>query len=147
MSAVERSSTLPANFENASSIPCLVRSSPKAKARPNPSANPSLIATLPDSSVRPFLTYVWSTPEVHIGIWFFEVSVKNTARHMQPLQKMPKAPLSFESRMQRRASALNAPDHKAMMAANQASLPRVQGVGGKIYPPFAPILSKEKGQR
>jgi cytokinin dehydrogenase len=65
---------------------------------------------------------------------------------MQPLQKMPKAPLSFELRMQRRASALSAPDHKAMMAANQALLPRVQGVGGKIYPPFAPILSKEQWQ-
>jgi FAD/FMN-containing dehydrogenase len=109
--------------------------------------NPSLVLTLPDGSVRPFLAQVLSTPETFIGIWFLEVSPKVTARHKQPLQKMPEGALSFELRMQRRASSVDAPEHKAILAANQELLPRLLAGGGKIYPPFAPILSQEQWQQ
>ena len=33
-----------------------------------------------------------------------------------------------------------------MLAANHALLPRLQAAGGKIYPPYCPILSKEQWQ-
>ena len=114
----------------------------KASGKPNP----SLVATLPDNSVQDFLGHLLSTPEAFIGIWFFEVSPKVNARHKQPLQKMPSGLLSFELRMQRRASATDAPDHKAMLSMNDTLVPRVQAAGGKIYPPFAPILSREQWQ-
>src|SRR5262249_41642173 len=67
-------------------------------------ANATLVATLPDDAARPFLTHVLATPEVYIGIWFFEVSAKVPARHTLPLQKTASGPLAFELRMQRRAS-------------------------------------------
>jgi len=108
--------------------------------------NPALVATLPEGSTRPFLTYMLSTPEVYAGIWFFEVSPKLPARHMQPLQKMPHGALAYELRMQRRASAPDAPDHRAMLEANRALLPRLLEAGGKVYPPFAPILSPAQWQ-
>jgi cytokinin dehydrogenase len=105
--------------------------------------NPAVVATLPDSSVRSFLNYLLSTPEAYVGIWWLEVSPKVTARHTQPLQKMPFGNLSYELRMQRKASADNAPDHRAMLSANKALLPIIRSAGGKIYPPFAPVLSHE----
>jgi FAD/FMN-containing dehydrogenase len=114
-----------------------------ARAKEGKIPNPAIIATLPDASVRPFLNYMLSTPEAYMGIWWLEVSPKVTARHTQPLQKMPLGDLSYELRMQRRASADNAPDHQAMLAANEAMLPHVHSAGGKIYPPFAPVLSHE----
>jgi FAD/FMN-containing dehydrogenase len=43
--------------------------------------------------------------------------------------------------MQRRASAPNAPDHGAMLAANAALVTSAMERGGKVYPPFAPILT------
>jgi len=43
--------------------------------------------------------------------------------------------------MQRRTSGESAPDPAAMLAANQELLGRIRPDGGKIYPPFAPILS------
>ncbi|MGB7658870.1 MAG: FAD-binding protein, partial [Pseudolabrys sp.] len=97
----------------------------KASGKPNP----SLVATLPDNSVQDFLGHLLSTPEAFIGIWFFEVSPKVNARHKQPLQKMPSGLLSFELRMQRRASATDAPDHKAMLSMNDTLLPKVQAAG------------------
>jgi FAD/FMN-containing dehydrogenase len=112
-------------------------------ARAKKFASASLVTTLPDSSVRPFLTHVFSTPEAFVGIWFFEVSPKVPARHRQPLQKTPSGPLAFELRMQRRAEGS---DLEAMLAANVALLPRVQTAGGKIYPPYCPILSREQWQ-
>ena len=33
-----------------------------------------------------------------------------------------------------------------MLAANHALLPRLQAAGGKIYPPYCPILSREQWQ-
>jgi cytokinin dehydrogenase len=67
--------------------------------------NPAIVATLPDATVRSFLNYILYDPEAFAGIWMFEVSPKVTARHTQPLQKMPSGKLSYELRMQRRASA------------------------------------------
>jgi FAD/FMN-containing dehydrogenase len=114
-----------------------------ARAKEGKIPNPAITATLPDSSVRQFLNYMLSTPEAYIGIWLLAVSPKVTARHTQPLQKMPAGNLSYELQIKRRASADNAPDHQAMLAANEALLPQVRKAGGKIYPPFAPILSHE----
>jgi cytokinin dehydrogenase len=59
---------------------------------------------------------------------------------------MPAGDLTYELRMQRKASTENAPDHRAMLAANQALLPLLLAAGGKVYPPFAPILSHEQWQ-
>jgi cytokinin dehydrogenase len=114
-----------------------------AAARRSPSA--SLVATLSDNAVRPFLTHVLSTPDAFVGTWFFEVSAKVPAHHTQPLQKMAAGPLCFEFRIQRRASG--DADVGAMLAANHALLPRVQAADGKIYPPYCPILSNEQWRR
>ena len=114
--------------------------------RARPVANATLVATLPDDAVRPFLTHVLSTPDAFVGIWFFEVSAKVPARHTQPLQKTAGGPLAFELRMQRRAAAAEAHVLDAMLAANHALVVRVQAAGGKIYPPYCPILSKEQWQ-
>jgi len=116
-------------------------------AKVNPQPSPSIALTLPDSSIRPFLTHLLSTPEASIGIWFFEVSPKIPERHRQPLQKVPAGNMAYELRMQRRPSAVDAPDHRAMLAANQALLPRVLEAGGKIYPPYAPVLPKTQWQQ
>jgi FAD/FMN-containing dehydrogenase len=54
---------------------------------------------------------------------------------------MPASTLAYELRMQRRASAPDAADHRAMLAANVALVATAMQHGGKVYPPFAPILS------
>jgi cytokinin dehydrogenase len=122
------------------------RTSSVVAGRARRAANAALVATLPDNSVRPFLTHVLSTPEAFVGIWFFEVSAKIPVRHTQPLQKTASGPLAFELRMQRRAASAEAPELSAMLAANQALLPRLQAAGGKIYPPYCPMLTKEQWQ-
>jgi FAD/FMN-containing dehydrogenase len=109
-------------------------------------ANVTLVATLPDDAVRAFLTHVLATPEAFVGIWFFEVSARIPARHTQPLQKTASGAVVFELRMQRRAPGADTPELNAMLAANDALLPRLQAAGGKIYPPYCPILSKEQWQ-
>jgi cytokinin dehydrogenase len=114
--------------------------------RARPVANATLVATLPDDAVRPFLAHVLSTPEAFVGIWFFEVSARVPARHTQPLQKTAGGPLAFELRMQRRAAAADAAALDAMLAANRALLARLQSAGGKIYPPYCPILTREQWQ-
>ena len=108
-------------------------------------ANAALVATLPDNAVRPFLAHVLATPEASVGIWFFEVAARVSGRHMQPLQKTASGPLAFELRMQRRAAGEGA-ELDAMLAANHALLPRLQAAGGKIYPPYCPILTSEQWQ-
>jgi len=104
----------------------------------------SLVATLPRDATKDVLAHVLNNPDAYIGIFLFEISAKIPTRHTRPLQKMPQGPIAFELRMQRRADVANAPDHKAMLAANHALLPRLQAVGGKVYPPFCPILSKQQ---
>jgi FAD/FMN-containing dehydrogenase len=109
----------------------------KAKAMPNP----SLVLNLPADATKTFIAEILASPELAAGIWFFEVSPKIPARHGQPLQKMPASTLAYELRMQRRASAPDAADHRAMLAANAALVATAMQHGGKVYPPFAPILS------
>ena len=109
-------------------------------------ANATLLATLSDEAVRPFLAHVLATPDAFVGIWFFEVSAKIPARHTQPLQKTASGAMAFELRMQRRAPGADTPELNAMLAANHALLPRLQAAGGKIYPPYCPILSNEQWQ-
>jgi FAD/FMN-containing dehydrogenase len=109
----------------------------KAKAMPNP----SLVLTLPADATKAFTTEIFASPELAVGIWFFEISPKLPVRHGQPLQKMPASTLAYELRMQRRASAPDAADHRAMLAANAALVVTAMQHGGKVYPPFAPILS------
>jgi cytokinin dehydrogenase len=108
----------------------------KAKSLPNP----SLIVRLPAGATRPFIAELLASPKLSDGIWFFEVSVKVPSRHRQPLHKMPIAAIAYELRMQRRPSAAGAPDHDAMLAANRLLAQKALDMGGKIYPPFAPIL-------
>jgi cytokinin dehydrogenase len=108
--------------------------------------NPSLIVTLPAAATGTFIAEVLASPELSAGIWFFEVSPKIPARHTRPLQKMPAAPLAYELRMQRRGSAFDADDHRAMLAANRQLVMRAQGRGGTVYPPFAPALSPTQWQ-
>lgn len=107
-------------------------------------ANTALVATMPNVSVREFMTYVLSTPSANIGIWNFEVSAKIPARYKQPLFKTPEGDLSYELRMQRRTSGPGKPDVRTALAATTALLPRVFAVGGKIYPPYCPVLTKQQ---
>jgi FAD/FMN-containing dehydrogenase len=109
----------------------------KAKAMPNP----SLVLTLPAAATTSFIIELLTSPALAIGIWFFEMSPKIPARHGEPLQKMPESALAYELRMQRRASALDAADHRAMLAANAALVATAMQRGGKVYPPFAPVLT------
>jgi cytokinin dehydrogenase len=109
----------------------------KTKAMPNP----SLVLTLPADATKAIITKILASPELAVGIWFFEVSPKIPTRHGQPLQRMPASALAYELRMQRRASAPDATDHRAMLAANAALVATAMQHGGKVYPPFAPILS------
>jgi cytokinin dehydrogenase len=110
--------------------------------RSTPFLRATLVATLSDDTVRPFLNHVLSTNAAFAGIWFFEVGVRIPARHRQPLQKVPNGPLAFELRMQRRALASETGALGAMLAANHALVTRLQLSGGKIYPPYCPTLSK-----
>jgi FAD/FMN-containing dehydrogenase len=114
----------------------------KAKALPNP----SLVLTLPAGATKAFITELLASGELSSGIWFFEVSPKVPARHRQPLQKMPTSALAYELRMQRRASARGAADHHAMLSANAVLVATAMRHGGKVYPPFAPILSAAQWQ-
>jgi FAD/FMN-containing dehydrogenase len=60
---------------------------------------------------------------------------------------MPAAELSFGVRLQRRTSADNMHDPQAMLAANQTLVTRLLAAGGKVYPPYAPVLSQEQWQQ
>lgn len=117
-----------------------------AAAKRGAAANPSLALMLPESATAEFATHILATPEAFNGIAIFEVFPMITARFSQPLQKMPAAAMSFGVRLQRRVPAANASDHEAMLAANQALLARMRAVGGKIYPPYAPIPSRAEWQ-
>jgi cytokinin dehydrogenase len=108
--------------------------------------NAALAATLPESSVADIVNHALSTPETSIGIWNFEVSAKIPARYTRPLLKMPAGNLAYELRVQRRATGPGSPDLKTLLAATDALVTRVQAAGGKIYPPYCPILSKEQWQ-
>jgi len=68
-----------------------------------------------------------------------------TARCTQPPQKMPAAVLSFGVRLHRRTSAAAMHDPQAMLAANQKLVTRLLALGGKVYPPYAPVLTQEHG--
>ena len=65
----------------------------------------------------------------------------------RPLHPMPDDALAFTVRIQRRASAREAPDHRAMLTANEALVRRLVPAGAKIYPPFAPVLFTGDWQR
>src|SRR6185369_1106852 len=70
--------------------------------------------------------------------------IANDHGALYPLQKMPAAVLSFGVRLHRRTSdaAMHAP--KAMLAANQKLVTRLLALGGKVYPPYAPVLTQEQ---
>ena len=109
--------------------------------------NPSLAVTLPERSVRSFLASVLSNPEASAGVWRIEVLPMITARFKAPLHVIPSGTVAFTLRLQRRASSENAPDHQAMLRANQMLVKRCMDEGGKVYPPFAPSLSREEWQQ
>src|SRR5207244_3704151 len=54
------------------------------------------------------------------------------------------ADMACELRVQRRSTSAGSPDPETLLAATKASLPRVLAAGGKIYPPYCPILSKQQ---
>jgi cytokinin dehydrogenase len=108
--------------------------------------NPSLVLTMPAAATKPFLDQILSSPEVSAGIWFFEVSPKVPRHHKQPLQKMPAGDLAYELRMQRQAAAIHGLDHNAMLTTNHQLATTALAAGGKVYPPFAPILSSDQWQ-
>ncbi len=111
---------------------------------PGRRAENQVALVLSESSVPQFLAHVLSMPEATIGIWRIEVFPMKTALIRQPLHKMPAQKITFTLRLQRRASAHYAPDHKAMLQAFQALLLRLRPAGGKIYPPYSPILSRNE---
>ena len=115
----------------------------KAKGIPNP----SLALVLPERSVQSFLSSVLSDPEAAAGIWRIELLPMITVYFKQPLHVLPEGTLVFTVRLQRRASAENAPDHKAMVLVNRALAQRCIAAGGKIYPPHAPVLSRQQWQQ
>jgi cytokinin dehydrogenase len=106
--------------------------------------NAALVATLPHNSAKEILTHILSTPETYIGIWTLEVSAKVPARYTRPLLRMPSADMAYELRVQRRSTGAGIPDPETLLAATNALLPRVLAAGGKIYPPYCPILSKQQ---
>ena len=106
--------------------------------------NPSLAFMLPEASVVPFVTHVLANPEAFVGIWLIEVFPMITARFTQPLQKMPDAELTFGVRLHRRTSADNMHDPQAMLASNEALVAQLLATGGKVYPPYAPVLSQQQ---
>jgi cytokinin dehydrogenase len=108
--------------------------------------NAALAATLPDNSVKGILAHILSTPAAYTGIWSLEVSAKPLARYTRPLLKTPDANLGFELRVQRRTTGPGSPDKETLLAATNTLLPRLQAAGGKIYPPYCPILSKQQWQ-
>ena len=112
----------------------------KAAGKPNP----SIAFYLPERSVKPFLGHVLSTPEASIGIWRIEVLPLPTTRFTQLLHVLPAGPVAFALRLQRRASAEGAADHEAMLEANRNLGPRLQAAGGKIYPPYSPIPTRDE---
>jgi len=118
-------------------------SASKTKRAPNP----SLALVLPEGTARPFLANILSDPEAAAGIWRIEVVPMIAARFVEPLHILPEGTLAFTLRLQRRASAENAPDHKAMLAANRMLTHRCMRAGGRIYPPFAPVLSRDEWKR
>ena len=97
--------------------------------------------------MRLFLTNVLSDADAAAGISRVEVLPMITARFTQPLHVLPAATLAFTVRLQRRATAEDSPDHKAMLIANDRLVHRCLAVGGRIYPPLAPILSRENWRR
>jgi hypothetical protein len=115
------------------------------KARGTP--NPSLALVLTEGSVRQFLEAVLSDEKFAAGIWRIEVFPMLVERFTAPLHVLPAASLAFTVRLQRRASVRNAVDHKAMLSANRALAERCMELGGKVYPPFAPPLSRDEWRR
>ncbi|MBX9775332.1 MAG: FAD-binding protein [Xanthobacteraceae bacterium] len=106
--------------------------------------NAALVATLPHNSAKEILAHILSTPETYVGIWTVEVSAKVPARYTRPLLRMPDADIACELRVQRRSSGTGSPDPETLLAATNALLPRVLAAGGKISPPYCPILSKQQ---
>lgn len=116
-----------------------------AKAKRTP--NPSLALVLPEAAVRSFVERVLGDPQISGGIWRIELLPMIAARFKQPLHRLPEGRMPFTVRLQRRASAENAPDHTFMLAANQMLVDACLERGGRIYPPFAPPLSREYWER
>jgi cytokinin dehydrogenase len=115
----------------------------KTKGTPNP----SLALVLPEQAVRSFLADLLSNAMAASGIWRIEIVPMITARFKQPLHVLPEGALAFTVRLQRRASAADAPDHETMLTMNDMLAHRCLTLGGKISPPFAPVLSRAEWQR
>jgi FAD/FMN-containing dehydrogenase len=123
------------------------RTASVAATRTRGTPNPSLALVLPEQAVRSFLAALLSDAKAVSGIWRVEIVPMMTARFKRPLHVMPQGEVAFTVRLQRRASADNAPDHQTMLAQNDLLVRRCLTLGGKIYPPFAPVLTREDWQR
>jgi hypothetical protein len=120
------------------------RTRPLNVARLEAHPHPSLAMVLPDMAAAGFLADVMASREDHVGIWRIEVLPMPRQRFATPLHRLPDAPVSFTVRLQREATAEGAADHRAMLEANRRLVARMRVAGGKVYPPFAPELSKEE---
>jgi FAD/FMN-containing dehydrogenase len=109
----------------------------KAAGRPNPSLN----ILLPDTAIRGFLERAFASPETLQGIWLVEVSPRRPALFTQPLLRLPAAELAYEVRLQGRASASDALDHRTVLATLTGLLEAGMATGGRVYPPHAPVPS------
>lgn len=106
--------------------------------------NAPLILTLPPNLTRALVADVLANPEQSVGVWRMEILPMVTALFKQPLHPMPDGGFAFSVRVQRRASARNAPDHLSVLAANDALVRTYVAQGGKVYPPFAPPLTERE---
>ena len=116
------------------------RSVVAALASPRP--NPALILTFSADAAQRVVTDILTSPAQSLGLWRMELPLI-TGRFVEPLHAMPEAPLACTVRLQRRASAKNAADHHAMLSLNEALVRRFVPEGAKVYPPFAPPLSRD----
>jgi FAD/FMN-containing dehydrogenase len=119
------------------------RSASVIAALANRQPNPSLILTLPSGMTPRAVRDLMSDPDASRGVWRIEILPMVAARFGQPLHRLPDGPFSFSVRLQRRASAPDAPDHLAMLRVNEQLVRTFVPAGATIYPPFAPVLSRD----
>jgi len=113
-----------------------------ALASPRP--NPALILTFPENAAAQVVTEMLASPAQSLGLWRVEVLPLLTAHFLEPLHAMPADALVFTVRLQRRAAATHTADHRAMLHLNEALVRRFVFRGAKVYPPFAPPLSRDE---
>jgi cytokinin dehydrogenase len=99
---------------------------------------------LPDTEVAGFIQSVCKSPEASAPIWSFEVSPKRRSAHRQALFMLPASGISHEVRIQRRLQSADSAQRLAFVSQTQALAAEVLDRGGKVYPPYSPLLNPEQ---